>query len=165
MTTVVTAATDADTEQLCAIYFELFTHQHRGRPDLFREPRPGDPEEVERLAAFISEQRRLENATILVARDGDSVLGFVHVDLRRIAEAATVPFRRARCDAWIRHIAVSKTAHRRGVGRSLNDAAKDWAQERGAADVGLQVWDFNAGASAFFESVGYVPRSHQLYIE
>ena len=46
MTTVVTAATDADTEPLCAIYFELFTHQHRGRPDLFREPRPEDPEQL-----------------------------------------------------------------------------------------------------------------------
>jgi GNAT superfamily N-acetyltransferase len=50
---------------------------------------------------------------------------------------------------------VSSRSRRRGVGRSLVEAAVDWANDRGAEQVTLMVIDRNEAASKLYESCGF----------
>ena len=48
---------------------------------------------------------------------------------------------------------------RQGIGRSLLKRLEVEAQSAGAVGISLQVYDQNAGAIAFYESLGYAPQA------
>jgi ribosomal protein S18 acetylase RimI-like enzyme len=43
------------------------------------------------------------------------------------------------------------------------EAAQEWARQRGARRVQLTVWEFNEGAIAFYESLGYETYSRNMW--
>jgi ribosomal protein S18 acetylase RimI-like enzyme len=135
----------------------------RGRPDLFREPVVDDPAERRRLREYITAVMAASDEQILVAAEQDQVLGMVHVFIRTVPAAATVPFRRPCREGWIQHVAVSAEHRRHGLGKTLDREARAWAKAQGAQTVGLQVWAHNQAAAKFFEHLGYRPRSYHLY--
>jgi GNAT superfamily N-acetyltransferase len=51
----------------------------------------------------------------------------------------------------------------RGAGRALMNAAEAWAREHGAERLHLNVWEFNEGAIAFYERLGYVTFSRNMW--
>ena len=53
-------------------------------------------------------------------------------------------------------LAVRADQQRAGIGQALMAAAEGWAREREIDDMQLNVWEFNAGALAFYEQLGYV---------
>jgi GNAT superfamily N-acetyltransferase len=59
-------------------------------------------------------------------------------------------------------IVVAEAWRRRGIATKLADAAEAWAREHGAAWVELNVYDFNAEASAFYRARGYDVLSSKL---
>jgi L-phenylalanine/L-methionine N-acetyltransferase len=50
---------------------------------------------------------------------------------------------------------VAHDARRRGVGRSLMEAAEDWARDVGVSKIELHVFPYNAPAIALYEGLGY----------
>jgi GNAT superfamily N-acetyltransferase len=44
------------------------------------------------------------------------------------------------------------------------ERAHRWALDKGVSEVELSVWDFNEGAIAFYENLGYKPTRHTLSI-
>ncbi|MFZ5747004.1 MAG: GNAT family acetyltransferase [Pseudomonadota bacterium] len=80
-------------------------------------------------------------STVLVARDGDAVVGSIMAgfDGHR---------------GWVYYLAVAAEARRAGVGRALMAAAEAWLQARGAPKVQLMVREDNAAALRFYEALG-----------
>lgn len=80
------------------------------------------------------------------------VIGFVHAQIfQNPGGRAHKPFR----FVSIELIAVTAAHQRRGVGRALIDAVKDWARSRKARIVHLGVYEFNQAAIAFYEKIGF----------
>ncbi|MEG3175757.1 GNAT family acetyltransferase [Sphingomonas sp. RB3P16] len=81
------------------------------------------------------------NATILLARDGGTVVGSVMVgfDGHR---------------GWVYYLAVAPDARGRGLGRALMAAAEHWLRERGAPKVQLMVRGDNVAALGFYAALG-----------
>jgi ribosomal protein S18 acetylase RimI-like enzyme len=81
-------------------------------------------------------------STILLARDGDAIIGSVMVgfDGHR---------------GWVYYLAVAPVVQRGGVGRALMQAAEDWLVSRGAPKIQLMLRDDNAAARGFYAALGY----------
>jgi len=56
---------------------------------------------------------------------------------------------------WVYYLAVSPSAQRSGLGRSLMDAAEAWVLERGVPKLMLMVRGTNTAALGFYERLGY----------
>jgi len=59
-------------------------------------------------------------------------------------------------------LAVKEGFRRSGVGRALMERAHQWARDKGVTQVELGVWEFNEGAMAFYEKLGYRPASRKM---
>jgi ribosomal protein S18 acetylase RimI-like enzyme len=64
---------------------------------------------------------------------------------------------------YIHEITVRPSARRKGVGRSLLDAAKAHGDSLGISIVASDVWSFNEGALNFFQRNGLVPFNVRLW--
>jgi ribosomal protein S18 acetylase RimI-like enzyme len=97
-----------------------------------------------------------EHAVFVAAIDGDEVVGWVHVELRK--PLTSDPF------AEIAALVVS-TAHRRlGVGRALADRAVVWADTHRIADVRASAQEHRDDALAFYEGLGFeLHKEQQVY--
>jgi ribosomal-protein-alanine N-acetyltransferase len=83
-----------------------------------------------------------EQRNILVAESEEGLIGFGVVGI-------------AADQAEIESLAVSTTARRRGIGRSLCEALMQWARMRGASRALLEVRMSNHTARALYESLGF----------
>ncbi|WP_242146008.1 GNAT family acetyltransferase [Sphingomonas sp. BAUL-RG-20F-R05-02] len=85
-------------------------------------------------------------STILLARDGDTLIGSVMVgfDGHR---------------GWIYYLAVAPNRRRGGIGRALMAAAEAWLAELDAPKVQLMVRDTNDAALGFYARLGYAPQA------
>lgn len=154
-------ASFSDMDSLCELFCYLFQQQHLGEPQLFRLPILDDEVERARLVRYIRSILEQPEHVLLVAMRADECIGFAHVVLRSSPESSTVPFRHARCEAWLQHIAVLPEFQGAGVGMSLAKASNHWAKNKGATALGLQVWGFNQKAARFFEKLGFQMRTTQ----
>jgi ribosomal protein S18 acetylase RimI-like enzyme len=123
-------------------------------PDIYRKSDPP------RTREFLSEILADEDAALFVAESDGQIIGFVLV---RIRQARDIPIMVPRRYADIEDVAVLKRLHRRGVGRALLEKAHQWALERGVTQVELNVAEFNQGAIAFYEKLGYKTRSRRMW--
>jgi diamine N-acetyltransferase len=129
--------------------FELLDEHHRvALPDVFRKP-TGARREQSWLDWIIAGP----DCTILVAEGTHAkIIGLV-VLVSRSVPASVV--RDARRFVEIRELVVGSTARRLGVARSLVDASKAWARERGIANLEVSAWSFNVEAMEFYRKVGF----------
>ena len=97
---------------------------------------------------------------MVVAEEAGRVVGFVWVRLHR---APPLPVFRPRRYAEIDTLGVTEAARRRGVGQALVERAHGWAREQGVTEVQIVVWEFNAGAIALYEKLGYTPARRTLW--
>ena len=59
-------------------------------------------------------------------------------------------------------LAVRREWRGRGIGRALLARAEQWAQARQVGAIELNVWEFNAGARALYERLGYATFSRKM---
>ena len=60
-------------------------------------------------------------------------------------------------------VVVARAAQRSGVGTTLMGRAESWAREKGTNQLELQVWEFNVGAVALYEKLGYRTVSRRMW--
>jgi ribosomal protein S18 acetylase RimI-like enzyme len=150
---VIRPAVPDDYQEITALLAEVDELHRVQLPWLFGAPKI-EPRPREFFDRLLSEQ----SSTILVA-DAASVVGIATVLIRTAPE---FPVFIVQTWAVLDNIAVSKTWRRRGVGKALTHAAENWAQQQNLSWLELGVYEFNAGARAFYEALGYLPVSTKL---
>jgi ribosomal protein S18 acetylase RimI-like enzyme len=65
-------------------------------------------------------------------------------------------------DGYIGELVVTERAARRGIGRSLIDAAEAWARDQGLAHLTLHTGTYNASARAFYAALGFAEEEVRL---
>jgi ribosomal protein S18 acetylase RimI-like enzyme len=154
-TIIVRPGTVEDYPDARAVIVEAFAfHQHQA-PEFFRATDDPPPSR----AAIEELLRDGQGAWFLAEQDGQ-IVGYVTVHLPPAPdESFLVPEVRAHVEG----LGVLAAWRRRGIGRQLMEAAQQWAGERGARRVTLNIWSFNDEALRLYESLGYAPFSHRLW--
>jgi len=147
-------ATKTDYPAIIEIIAELEKQHLEAVPQVFRKM--SHKETVRELDDILADA----NAALLVAERDCEILGYIQMALK---EAENVPVLRPRHYVKIRDLAVGKKYQRSGAGSALMQAAERWAKERGTDTVELNVWEFNRGAFAFYQKLGYVTSSRHMW--
>jgi ribosomal protein S18 acetylase RimI-like enzyme len=147
-------ATTTDLEALSPLFAEASAFHAEALPGIFRQP-----EDPRCSQPFLLDQLANKETALLVAdRDGE-IVGLIHVTLRR---APDLPLFVPRRYASIESLVVREDCQRRGIGRRLVRDAERWARAKGAEEIELNVWEFNTGAVAFYERLGYATFSRRM---
>ena len=85
---------------------------------------------------------------MLVAERAGAVVGMVTAQL-------VVSTAEGGLSAWVEDLVVLATERRRGTGRALLEAVREWAEERGARRLQLLADRENAPALAFYDRLGW----------
>ena len=101
-------------------------------------------------AADIALARRGPNSTILIGRDGDTIIASVMVGHEGHR-------------GWVYYVAVDPDHRGRGFGRAMMNAAEDWLRNAGIAKLQLLVRSENTKVQAFYESIGYDEQERIIY--
>lgn len=132
----ISRATEADTEILSEVLGEI--EEYYGGA-----PTPGDVKQIR--AALFSAQPA---ATVLLARDGDQVLGLASYS--RLWPAAG-----ADTSLFLKELYVRTPARRRGVARALMSALQDEAAALGCSRIEWTADTDNPPALALYEALGF----------
>jgi GNAT superfamily N-acetyltransferase len=117
--------------------------------------RPGtrpDSWDPKRAAVALRAAIDSHDSVVLVADDGGELLGF----LTAYQDFHSVRFGYR---AWIEDLAVHPDHRSRGIGKTLLDAAKSWARERGATHLELDSAETRTDAHRFYEREGAAYRA------
>ena len=109
-------------------------------------PPPGKEELAEMVGA--------PGTSVLVARDGDAVVGALTLVVFRIPTGLR---------AWIEDVVVDSAARGRGVGEALTLKAIDIAKEAGARTVDLTSRPSREAANRLYQRLGFEPRETNVY--
>lgn len=142
-----------DYAAMCALLDAVDELHRAGASWLFREPE-APPRPLEYFDDFF----RGETCAALVA-EADRVVG---VALVLVRPTPSLPIFRQQSYGILDGIAVDAAFRRRGIGTALAKASAEWAESRGAAFIELGVYEFNDGARAFYEHLGFHTVSRKL---
>jgi ribosomal protein S18 acetylase RimI-like enzyme len=106
--------------------------------------------DAEHLAVLLADP----GATLLVARDGDEIVGTAMV----IVYPTTIRF-----ESRIEDVVVDESARGRGVGEALVNACIEVARGRGASIVELQSARVREAANRLYERMGFERRDSNPY--
>lgn len=90
--------------------------------------------------------------------DGE-LAGFAHAIVRTVEQRWIHVGRR---DVILDNLAVGPRWQRRGLATALIDGVAEWARQRGAQQLQLDVWEANAVAVRFYEEVGFVTQRRRF---
>ena len=126
----------------------------QGKPEIFK---PGFSQELQDYvyAIFADPQKRI----VVCERDG-AICGFVV--LHHVVRPET-PYMRVRDYLDVDEFGVDENHRRQGVATELMTFIRDYAQREGFQRIELNMWEFNEGALAFYEAVGF--QTYRRYME
>lgn len=125
-----------------------------GRPDIFKS---GFGKELQEHILTVWED---EQKDIIVAERNGVICGFACVTMRTRPES---PFFNERRFYDVEEFGVDEAFRRQGVGTELFAFIRKDAKKRGFDRVELNMWEFNEGALAFYEAVGF--KTYRRYME
>lgn len=125
-----------------------------GRPDIFRAD--GWPLIEPNIYTRFDE----DSSGVIVADIDDEIVGFAVVQYILRPETS---FAMARRFYHIEEFGVDENHRRKGIATALIKFAKEDAKKRGFERIELNMWEFNEGALAFYESVGF--KTYRRYME
>lgn len=125
-----------------------------GKPEIFK---PGFPQE---LADYVYEIFEDPDKQILLAEEAGRICGFAL--LHDVCRPET-PYMFERRFLDVDEFCVAADCRRRGIGSALIERAAQLAKERGYDRLELNMWEFNVGALAFYEALGFA--TYRRYME
>ncbi len=145
MTMQIRQATLQDYASIAPIAQESQELHAQGQPTIFRSDTPGFT--VEYLRHLIED----EQSDAYVAEEDGHIVGYVFLHVHPLS---FLDFFHPQTVALISDIAVTAPARHKGIGRHLFEASLQWAKDRNADRMELNVWEFNKNAIAFYERNG-----------
>lgn len=134
-------------DELIELNIEVQRIHAEKHPELFKS----DISKVS-LAKFYAELLQDEEQHILVALDGQNVVGYIWAEqVCRKESLFTHSFRRMK----INHISISEQHKGAGIGSSFIKSIEKIAKQKGMPEIALDVWQFNGNAINFFEKQGF----------
>jgi GNAT superfamily N-acetyltransferase len=110
------------------------------------------PETDDFAASFFKEMLADPAVHIFIAEDDGKAVGNI---VCKLVERLENPFTFAARILLVDQISVRPEMHGRGIGAALLKQAELLARELDAERIVLDSWDFNLGAHAFFERMGF----------
>ncbi len=144
-----------DYEELCEVFEEVDVLHREALPHVFREF-----DGPARTKGYISGIIADGNSALFVAEHDGQIIGLVHISVRKSSDIPVIVPRRY---AVMENLAVKEEFRRSGVGRVLVEIAHQWALDKEITQVELNVWEFNKGAIAFYEQLGYTTASRKMW--
>lgn len=105
-------------------------------------------------AAELQEMIGSDATDVLVARDGDRILGTLTLVTFRIPTGVR---------AWIEDVVVDEAGRGMGVGEALNRRALEIARSKGAKTVDLTSRPSREAANRLYQRIGFVARDTNVY--
>jgi len=149
---IIRLATPEDLQALCALYLEFHEFHVQGVPD--RLSSLGTPEifDCSELIAVLRRIMQGEDSALFVAESGGCLVGLAEVHLcQDEPDPATVMHRYG----YLQSLMVDAAFRRQGIATRLMAAAERWAQEHGAAEMRVQIWEFDGDPLPFYVRHGY----------
>lgn len=154
MTIVVRPATIRDYPEMCTIIQGVDELHRQHLPNIFQKP-AGPCRQRDYIQSLLAD----ETTGLFVAQAQAEIVGFVHVLVR---DAPAIPILVPRRYALVDSLVVQSAFRRQGIGRALMDQAERWAQEQGAQDIELNVYEFNQEAIDFYRQMEYETISRKM---
>ena len=118
---------------------------HRGRPDIFRaDAQKYGPSQV---LSMLDKP----GAPIFIAAEGDTVLGYCFCLLKIHEKDAVLQDRK---ELYIDDLCIDEKHRGQRIGKTLYEAACQYAKNAGCHSVTLNVWCCNQAAMGFYASLG-----------
>jgi ribosomal protein S18 acetylase RimI-like enzyme len=147
-------ATAHDIEELYEIFEEVDALHREQLPHILQKPH-GPPRDRDYVLELLADK----SYGVFVAYAEGEILGFVQVALR---DTPPIPILVPRRFAVVENLAVRSASRRIGIGRALMHRVECWAEEMGATEIELNVYEFNQSAFSFYRSLGYVTTSRKM---
>lgn len=143
-------AEDKDIERINDLLEQVCLVHHKGRPDLFKYGAKKYTEDE------LKEILHNDKTPVLAAvDDNDSLMGYAfcifqqHIDNNILTDIKTL---------YIDDLCVDEKLRGQHVGKTLYEAALDFAKKNGCYNVTLNVWSCNKNTLKFYESCGLKPQ-------
>jgi ribosomal protein S18 acetylase RimI-like enzyme len=144
---VVRSATPADLQRIGRLGALLIEEHHGFDPRRFLAVKPRTPADY---ASFLGTQLANPDVAVLVADDGEGVIGYAY------AAVEGYDYMALRGPAGVLHDIIVDPGHRgRGVGRLLLEAALEFLRSRGVPRVVLSTAERNEAAQRLFAGMGF----------
>ncbi|WP_213450826.1 GNAT family N-acetyltransferase [Rhizomonospora bruguierae] len=104
-------------------------------------------------ATFLPQGHRTPDHYLWIAYDGDAEVGWLWLGVKERSNGL---------HAFIYDIAVREESRRKGYGAAIIEAAEAVCRERGAVEIGLNVFGFNHAARGLYEKVGFEVAAVQM---
>ncbi len=106
------------------------------------------------VRAFLAGILAAPHNSILLAFDEAQPIGYLWFEIQNRARTA---FTHPNRQIYVHHIAVNKTARRRGAASALLSKVEDKARSEGICRIVLDTWAANHDAQDFFHANGFAP--------
>lgn len=143
-----------DYDKVREVIAETFAFHQQAMPQFFRPTDTPPP-----AKQFIEDLLEDGDGALFIAQDRE-VVGFLTIRMR---QAHGQPYLTHTRWAVVDNLGIIAERQRQGIGHRLMEAAQHWARQQGAGRVQLTVWEFNEGAIAFYESLGYETVSRHMW--
>ncbi len=108
------------------------------------------PDAEKTMRRFLADVANNGYSFLFVAVAGERMVGFISGELRQGSPTFLPKTWASVDDVFVEH-----EYRNRGMGRALLQSVKNWAQERGADGISLQVAAANARGRKFYEDLGF----------
>jgi ribosomal protein S18 acetylase RimI-like enzyme len=141
-----------DIEALCEIYYDFHEFHVCGVPTHLRSLGARERWDRSHLIGALGKIMQSDDSEIFVAKVAGKLAGLIEVYVRQDADEATLVQHQY---VELQSLMVLSPFRRNGIGTQLVGVARQWAQEKGATEMRLGVWEFNEAAREFYEAVGF----------
>jgi GNAT superfamily N-acetyltransferase len=149
---VIRKAVLGDIPSLCELYFEFHEHHARSIPDRLQSLGLYENFKPDSLISSLDSIITDEDAVIFVVENSGDLIGFVEAYVREDEDnSMRISYRHS----YLQSLMVKDVHREGGIGRRLLEAVEEWAKDKFAVEMRVDIWEFTGNPLGFYEEMGY----------